>query len=277
MCDLHGCGTQTPLPPIPLSSQQRRLFLQGLAALPLATVLSYPELAQAAAASTQDASFKLEMGDEVKASVALPASTDKAPAVLLIHEWWGLNDQIKAVAAELANLGYLAIAVDLYDGKLATSPDEAKELMGKLDPEKATETMKGWVDWAKKHERCSGKVATLGWCFGGGWSLNTSVATPVDATVIYYGRVEKSVDDLKKLAGPVMGHFGKLDKSINEEMVKGFEKNMEAAGKTEALTVYWYDADHAFANPTGARYDEANAKLAWERTTDFLNMNLKAA
>ncbi|WP_020395920.1 dienelactone hydrolase family protein [Thiolinea disciformis] len=277
MCDLQGCGPQNQLPPIPLSSQQRRLFLQGLACLPLATVLSYPELAKAAAATTQEASFKLEMGDEVKASVALPASPEKAPAVLLIHEWWGLNDQIKAVAAELANMGYLAIAVDLYAGKVAANADEAKELMGKIDPEMATETMKGWVEWARKHERSSGKVATLGWCFGGGWSLNTSVATPVDATVIYYGRVEKPVDELKQLAGPVMGHFGKLDKSINEEMVKGFEKNMEAAGKTEALTVYWYDADHAFANPSGARYDEANAKLAWERTSDFLKMNLQSA
>ncbi|HPQ96069.1 MAG TPA: dienelactone hydrolase family protein, partial [Thiolinea sp.] len=102
----------------------------------------------------------------------------------------------------------------------------------------------------------------------------TAIATPVEATVIYYGNVARSADDLKKLQGPVLGHFGKLDKSINEAMVSAFEGEMEAAGKKDRLTVYWYDADHAFANPTGARYDEANAELAWERTTAFLQEQL---
>lgn len=273
MCDLHGCGTQTELPPIQLDSKQRRLFLQGLACLPLATVLSYPELAKAAAAKTEDVSISLEMDTKVSASLALPAA-EKAPAVILIHEWWGLNDQIKAVAAELANMGYIALAVDLYAGKVAKTPEEAKAFMGDLDPEIAKETMVGWVDYLRKHERSNGKVATLGWCFGGGWSLNTSMATPVDATIIYYGNVAKTANDLKALKGPVLGQFGKLDKNINQAMVTGFEQEMEKAGKKESLTVYWYEADHAFANPTGARYDEANAKLAWERTTEFLKKNL---
>ncbi len=273
MCDLHGCGTQTDLPPIQLDSKQRRLFLQGLACLPLATVLSYPELAKAAAAKTEDVSISLEMDTKVSASLALPAA-EKAPAVILIHEWWGLNDQIKAVAAELANMGYIALAVDLYAGKVAKTPEEAKAFMGDLDPEIAKETMVGWVDYLRKHERSTGKVATLGWCFGGGWSLNTSMATPVDATIIYYGNVAKTANDLKALKGPVLGQFGKLDKNINQAMVTGFEQEMEKAGKKESLTVHWYEADHAFANPTGARYDEANAKLAWERTTEFLKKNL---
>ncbi|MFI0399796.1 MAG: dienelactone hydrolase family protein [Thiolinea sp.] len=273
MCDLHGCGTQTDLPPIQLDSKQRRLFLQGLACLPLATVLSYPELAKAAAAKTEDVSISLEMDTKVNASLALPTA-EKAPAVILIHEWWGLNDQIKAVAAELANMGYIALAVDLYAGKVAKTPEEAKAFMGDLDPEIAKETMVGWVDYLRKHERSNGKVATLGWCFGGGWSLNTSMATPVDATIIYYGNVAKTANDLKALKGPVLGQFGKLDKNINQAMVTGFEQEMEKAGKKESLTVHWYEADHAFANPTGARYDEANAKLAWERTTEFLKKNL---
>lgn len=273
MCDLHGCGTQAQLPPIEIDSKQRRLFLQGLACLPLATVLAYPELAKAAAAKAEEVSISLEMDTKVNASLALPTA-DQAPAVILIHEWWGLNDQIKAVAAELANLGYVALAVDLYDGKVATTPDEAKALMGDLDPEIAKETMLGWVNYLKKHERVNGKVATVGWCFGGGWSLNTSIATPIDATIIYYGNVAKTANDLKVLTSPVLGHFGKLDKNINQAMVSGFEQEMEKAGKKDSLTVYWYEADHAFANPTGARYDEANAKLAWERTTEFLKKNL---
>lgn len=273
MCDLNGCGTQNDLPPIKLDSKQRRLFLQGLACLPLATVLAYPELAKAAAAKTEEVAITLEMDTKVTASLALPEA-EKAPAVILIHEWWGLNDQIKAVAAELAAMGYLALAVDLYGGKVAKTPDEAKAFMGDLDPEIAKETMVGWVDYLKKHERSNGKIATLGWCFGGGWSLNTSIATPVDATIIYYGNVAKTANDLKALKGPVLGQFGKLDKNINQAMVSGFEQEMEKAGKKDSLTVYWYEADHAFANPTGARYDEANAKLAWERTTEFLKKNL---
>lgn len=273
MCDLNGCGTQNHLPAIKLDSKQRRLFLQGLACLPLATVLAYPELARAAAAKTEEVSITLEMDTKVTASLALPEA-EKAPAVILIHEWWGLNDQIKAVAAELAAMGYLALAVDLYGGKVAKTPEEAKAFMGDLDPEIAKETMVGWVDYLKKHERANGKVATLGWCFGGGWSLNTSLASPVDATIIYYGNVTKTANDLKALKGPVLGQFGKLDKNINQAMVTGFEQEMEKAGKKESLTVYWYEADHAFANPTGARYDEANAKLAWERTTEFLKKNL---
>lgn len=273
MCDLNGCGTQNDLPPIKLDSKQRRLFLQGLACLPLATVLAYPELAKAATAKTEEVAITLEMDTKVTASLALPEA-EKAPAVILIHEWWGLNDQIKAVAAELAAMGYLALAVDLYGGKVAKTPDEAKAFMGDLDPEIAKETMVGWVDYLKKHERANGKIATLGWCFGGGWSLNTSIATPVDATIIYYGNVAKTANDLKALKGPVLGQFGKLDKNINQAMVSGFEQEMEKAGKKDSLTVYWYEADHAFANPTGARYDEANAKLAWERTTEFLKKNL---
>ncbi|MEZ5536837.1 MAG: dienelactone hydrolase family protein [Thiolinea sp.] len=272
MCDLNGCGSQVNMPALKVDPQQRRLFLQGLATLPLAAVLAYPELASAAADKLQDVS--LDVGDKkVTAALALPEA-EKAPAVILIHEWWGLNDQIKAVAAELAEMGYIALAVDLYGGEAAADPEGAKALMQAVDAEAATNTLTGWVDFLKNHERSTGKVATMGWCFGGGWSLNASIATPVDATVIYYGRVTPPADELKKLNGPVLGHFGKLDKSINEEMVSGFEKEMEAAGKSDTLTVHWYDADHAFANPTGARYDEANAALAWERTTEFLKEQL---
>ena len=275
MCDLNGCGRRDDLPAITVDPEHRRLFLQGLMSLPLASVLAFPELAHAAADTLQDVSIELEGGLQVSAALALPEA-DKAPAVVLIHEWWGLNDQIKAVAAELAKQGYVALAVDLYDGKSATDPEGARALMSATDPDVATQTMVGWVDYLRRHERSSGKVATLGWCFGGGWSLSTSIATPVDATVIYYGNVTRSADELKKLEGPVQGHFGKLDKSINEAMVSAFEGEMEAAGKKDSLSIYWYDADHAFANPTGARYDEANAKLAWERTTAFLQEQLTA-
>ncbi len=272
MCTLDGCGTKSDMPPIIVADGDRRAFLAGLASLPIAAVLADPALAQSAAARVEMIQIATPRGKPLSVAVAYPAAP-KGPAVILVHEWWGLNDQIKAVAAELAKQGYLAIAVDLF-GKVAANAEEAKAQTQGLDPEWATQAMVAAVGWARAHERATGKLATIGWCFGGGWSLNTSLATPVDATVIYYGNVKKAADQVKALAGPVIGHFGTLDKSIDGAMVGGFEAAMKDAGKADRLTVYWYDADHAFANPTGARYDAEDAALAWSRTLHFLKQNL---
>lgn len=250
----------------------RRRLVQGLAAgLPLARVLADPKLARAAADRLETVEIETAGGRKVAAALAMPERTP-APAVLLIHEWWGLNDQIKAVAAELAREGRIALAVDLYGGKSADTREAASALMGAVDPEAATDTLVSWLRWLKAHEKATGKVATIGWCFGGGWSLNASIATPVEATVIYYGRVEQPADRLARLKGPVLGHFASRDANIDRPMVEAFERAMKEAGK--ALTVYWYDADHAFANPSGGRYDEADAALAWQRTLTFLRANL---
>ncbi len=255
---------------------RRRLITNGLmkgaaVGLPLAAVLADPKLARAAASGLEDVTITTDGGKTVKASLALPA-TAPAPSVVLIHEWWGLNDQIKAVAAEFAKLGYAALAVDLMNGKSTTSPSVARNQTKNVRPKEATDTMASWITWLRNHEATTDKLGTVGWCFGGGWSLNGSIAAPVDATVVYYGRVTRPANDLKALKGPVLGHFGTKDKFINEPMVEGFESEMKKAGKD--LTVHWYEADHAFANPTGARYDEGDAKLAWERTTAFFKHHL---
>jgi len=114
----------------------------------------------------------------------------------------------------------------------------------------------------------------VGWCFGGGWSLNASLAAPVDATVIYYGPMTQPASQLRHLSGSVTGHFGTRDSSINAAMVDGFAAEMDKVGKATDLTAHWYDAYHAFANPTGSRYDQADAALAWQRTLDFYARNL---
>ena len=273
MCTLDGCGSESKKPPIVVSAVERRRFLEGMAALPLAVVLSDAALAQSAAATLRPVSIDTAAGGKAAGYIALPATTP-APAVLLIHEWWGLNDQIKAVAAEFANQGYIALAVDLYDGEIGASPDEAMALMRALDPAAATQSVAACVAFLRDHGDSTGKVGTVGWCFGGGWSLNASLAAPVDATVIYYGNVTRTAEQLSALAGPVLGHFGTRDQSIDEAMVQGFEAAMEEAGKADQLTVHWYKADHAFANPTGARYDEAEAALAWDRTLAFFQEHL---
>ncbi|HLO77220.1 MAG TPA: dienelactone hydrolase family protein, partial [Magnetospirillum sp.] len=118
------------------------------------------------------------------------------------------------------------------------------------------------------------RLGVVGWCFGGGWALNASTIAPMDATVVYYGRVNLSPDQLGHLKGPVLGHFGRRDTFITGDMVAGFERAMKQVGKP--YTIYWYEAGHAFANPTGDNYRQADAQLAWRRTLEFLKKELAA-
>ena len=250
----------------------RRRLLKGIAGLPLATILADPELARAAASATETIALKTDGGRAVIGALAKPDKTP-APAIILVHEWWGLNDQIKAVAVDFANQGYVALALDLFGAPSAQTSDQARALIGKLDASAATDIIASWIGWARKAEGGNGKVGIIGWCFGGGWALNGSIAAPVDATVIYYGKCDLPAEQLAKLKGPVLGHFGTQDPTMNHEMVGKFEAAMKQDGKAE--TVYWYDAPHAFANPTGANYHKAETQLAWQRTLEFLAKNLK--
>ncbi len=249
----------------------RRDVLKGAVSLPLAAILADPLIARAVAGGTEKVTIKLAGGRSVSAALALPA---KAPAgaILLVHEWWGLNDYIKTMAAEFAKEGYVALGIDLYGGKVATDRGAAMTLMSGVDPKWATETLAAWAGWLKTHKKGNGKVATIGWCFGGGWALNASLAAPTDATIVYYGNVRKTAAQVAPLKGPVLGHFATRDGWANKPMVDGFIQSMKKAGKD--VTIHWYEADHAFANPSGARYDKADARLAWSRTLAFVKKNI---
>ena len=273
MCDLHGCGDDDSDKPKPeLSNNDRRSFIKGAIALPIATILAYPDLTKAAADTTRPISVPMPNGEMATGVIAMP-DTLPAPTVLLIHEWWGLNDYIKSMAAQFAAQGYIAVAIDLYGGKVATTSGAARSLMGATNAKLATSQLTAMANYLRTHKDSTGKLGTVGWCFGGGWSLNCSTATPVDATIIYYGNVKKPAADLASLKGPVLAHFATKDNWINKAMVKGFESEMKKAGKTD-LAVHWYDADHAFANPTSSRYDKPDAALAWQRTLDFYKKHL---
>ena len=180
---------------------------------------------------------------------------------------------MKAVAQEFKAKGFRAIAVDLFKGSVASDRDGAMAQIKTLNPDKATDTMNAWVDWAR--QQGNGKVGTCGWCFGGGWSLQTALSAGPDASVIYYGRVGGSASDLKGLSTPLLGHFGTLDKSINPKMVGAFQQTLREVGKDDLFTTHWYTANHAFANPTGGRYDEDDAALALARTLTFLESHLR--
>ncbi len=251
---------------------RRRTVIKGMAGLPLAAVLADPLLARAVAQErTREVSVTTPGGRKVGGALARPAETP-APALLLVHEWWGLNDQIRAVTAEFAQQGYLALAVDLFGGRVTDDPQQARRQTQQVDPEQAVDTLTAWVEWLRGHDDSTGQVATVGWCFGGGWALRAATHAPVDAVVVYYGRVNLPAEQLSNLQGPVLGHFGRQDRNIDAAMVEEFERNMDAAGRR--YVVNWYDADHAFANPTGDNYDREDTQQAWQRTLEFLERTL---
>ena len=209
--------------------------------------------------------------------VPAPAAAT-APGIIVIHEWWGLNDNIKAVTRRLAGEGYNALAVDLYNGKVADNPDAAKKLAGQAmgDREGGMAILRAADDFLKKQG--APKVGVIGWCFGGGWSLQAAIDMPkgIDAAVMYYGQPEKDHERLAKLQAPLLGFFGADDKSIPPAAVHEMEGALKQLGKS--VEVHIYDgAGHAFANPSGTAYRPAAADDAWQRTVAFFNQKLKGA
>lgn len=192
-------------------------------------------------------------------------------AVIVIHEWWGLNDHVKHWCDRLASDGYVALAVDLYGGTVATDRDGAMAAMRAVDEEAAAKKLAAAHAWLRDADGPvnAERTACIGWCFGGGWSLKTAIAEPdLDAAVMYYGRLETDVDVLKDIEAPMLGVFGDQDTGIPPKSVKEFAKAMETAGND--LTIRNYDAAHAFANPSSGRYDAEHAEAAWEETRAFL-------
>jgi carboxymethylenebutenolidase len=216
----------------------------------------------------------LKIGDQSAIGyVAKPAGEPKG-TVLVIHEWWGLNNWIKHEADELASLGYLALAVDLYKGTVATTPEEAGKLMGQLDKAWAAKVERAGIEWLKA-EAPKHKLATIGWCMGGGQSLGASLASASDvsATVIYYGMPVMDPAQLAALkGGAVLGLFAKKDGWITPDKVDTFDKALTQAGVPHEI--HEYDADHAFANPSGGKHNPAAAQEAWSKTKAFLAAHL---
>ncbi len=210
-------------------------------------------------------------GRNASAMVALPEKTP-APGMALFHAFRGLTQEFIDFAGFYADQGYIAVAPDLYKGEVTTDLAVAGQLMEAMDEEECTDIAVSWLDWIRAHEGCNGKVGTVGWCLGGTWSLNTSVATPIDATVVYYGDVSKNKDELAALHGPVLGHFGTKDEFFGKDMVDYFEGEMAKANKPFAN--HWYDAGHAFANTGGPYFHEESATAADSRTFAFFNEHL---
>ena len=216
-------------------------------------------------------SILLSNGKSVFGYFVEPNSTPVG-GVVLIHEGLGLNHWMRENARKFANEGFLALAVDLYEGEVASSAAVANRLRKKVNRKRATETLMKWIEWLRDQPGNNGRIGTVGWCYGGGWSLDASIATPVQATVIYYGDCARSSKRTKRLEGPVMGHFATQDEWITQNMVKKFEKSMDRSKKY--YENYWYEAKHAFANYNYSVYDAEDARLAWLRTIEFFRTHL---
>ena len=236
------------------------------------------ETPPAAAITTRDVQYA-HVGDQaVTGYLAAPATGTKgAPGVLVIHEWWGLNDNVKAMARRLAGEGYVALAVDLYLGQVAADPQQARELMmaSQGQEEKLDDSLRQAYRYLKD-ELGVGRVGSIGWCFGGGWSLRAALILPepLDATVIYYGRLVTDEAQLAPLKTPILGLFGSEDRGIPVAAVEEFEATLKRLGKPAEIHVY-PGADHAFANPSGQRYNAAAAEDAWGKTLAFFAAHLK--
>jgi carboxymethylenebutenolidase len=196
---------------------------------------------------------------------------------VVIHEYWGLNDWVKEQAAKLADEGYVTLAIDLYRGKVATTPDEAHEIMRGVPEDRAARDLHAAVEFLKSQSSVKkNRIGSIGWCMDGGYSLNVALREPtLAAAVINYGHLADDPASLRKINAAVLGIFGGQDRGIPVDDVKKFEETLKQQGKKIEIVIY-PDAGHAFENPnnkTGYRADDAAD--AWKHTTSFLASTLK--
>ncbi|MGA2610417.1 MAG: dienelactone hydrolase family protein [Terriglobia bacterium] len=221
----------------------------------------------------------LRSGDEtVSAYLAVPDSGGPHPALVVIHEWWGLNDWVKEQAQKFAEQGYMTLAVDLYRGKVAYDPNLAHELSRGLPQDQAIRDLKAAFNYlASRPDVRKDKIGSVGWCMGGGFSLLLAVnESKLAACVVNYGSMPTDKDEIQRIQASVLGNFGAEDRGIPPSAVAAFEDAMKAAHKSIDVKIY-DGAGHAFENPNNKLgYRESAANDAWARTLAFLNRTLKA-
>jgi carboxymethylenebutenolidase len=222
-------------------------------------------------------SFKRPDGKECAGFFVDTKAGEKAPGVVVIQEWWGLNDQIKGVANRLSSAGYRTLVPDLYRGKLGLDATEAEHLMSNLDfADAAAQDLRGAIQYLK---RTGSEAAVMGFCMGGALTILTVANVPeVDAGVCWYGCPPLEYVDASKIRAPLIGHFATQDAFFPPEQIEGLEAKLKAAGVKYEF--YRYQAQHAFANetikdpPIPIKYDQPSADLAWRRTMEFLKRNV---
>ncbi len=213
--------------------------------------------------------FKRPDGKEASGYCA--SAGDNAPGMVVIQEWWGVNDQIKGVADRLAGLGYTSLVPDLYKGKVTVEAEEASHMMQNLDFADASTDVRGAVEHLK--QSCP-KVGVIGFCMGGALTVLAAVyAKAADAACCWYGVPPEEAADTRTISIPFQGHFALEDGFFTPDKVDALEARLKDGNVTHQI--YRYQAQHAFGNETGAAYNADAANLAWERSTEFLARHLK--
>lgn len=229
------------------------------------------------AATGKNVSYK--SGNEtVNAVLYTPNGSGQFPALVVIHEWWGLNDWVKDQASKLADQGYATLAIDLYRGKVGTTPEEAHELMRGVPEDRARRDLLAAYDFlASQPNVKKSKIGSIGWCMGGGYSLDLALDQPkLAAAVINYGHLATDDAALSKINAPILGLFGGKDQGIPPDSVNAFDQQLKKLGKKVEVKIY-PDAGHAFENPNNkGGYREQDAQDAWNKTVAFLKANLQS-
>jgi carboxymethylenebutenolidase len=219
-------------------------------------------------------------GDEtVHAVLYLPQGHGRGPfpALVVVHEWWGLNDWVKQQASNLAHQGYAALAIDLYRGKVATTPDQAHEIMRGVPEDRANRDLLAATAYLRTLTTVDPKrVGSIGWCMGGGYAFDLAVLDPkLKVAVVNYGHLAADDDTLKKVHGSILGIFGGKDQGIPVEDINKFESQMKALDKKVEIHIF-PDAGHAFENQNNLKgYRQEDATKAWKYMVDFLERDLK--
>ncbi len=233
------------------------------------------------AATPKDVTYK--SGDEtVRGIVYTPEGKGPFPALIVIHEWWGLNAWVKEHASKLADQGYVTLAVDLYRGKVATTPNEAHEFMGGVPRQRAARDLQAAFQYLESQASVrKERIGAIGWCMGGGYAVGLAIEQPgLAADVVNYGvfdyaSLARDQVSMKQINAPILGLFGQNDRGIPSEDLKQFRAAMEKLGKKVEITIY-PDAGHAFENPNNKDgYREKDAADAWNKTVAFLEQTLK--
>jgi carboxymethylenebutenolidase len=220
----------------------------------------------------QNVTFKRPDGNDCNGYLASPSAGDKAPGVVVIQEWWGLNDQIKGVADKLAAIGYRALVPDLYKGKVTLDMAEAKHLMSNLNfGDAATQDVRGAAQHLKQS---SAKVGVVGFCMGGALTVLAAMYVPeADACSSWYGFPPEEAGDVKTIRTPLQMHLAEKDQSFSPEAARALLAKLKEGNVPHEA--YWYNAGHAFFNEKGPNYNADAAKLAWDRTVEFFAKHLK--
>jgi carboxymethylenebutenolidase len=223
---------------------------------------------------TTKVELETKSGKKASGELVVPSGTGKAPCVVLIQEWWGLNDHIRSLLSRLAADGFVALAPDLYHGKVTADANEAGQLMTALDRGQALEEIEAAARFLRAHERSSGKVGVMGFCMGGSLSFRAVEASgEIACAAPFYGAPPAAEYDASKVKAPIEAHFAGRDQWATPANAEKIQKAIEERGGE--MTLHVYDADHAFVNDTRPEvYSPENAKLAWERALKFLHSHL---